>query len=86
MMLKRQRLKYLPHQVREYPNIDLTQQFTHSAMVDKGYMVVGGHVEESILNKIVNGEYVHFARLLPRDRIIAADNDENRMELVFREW
>ena len=36
-----------------------------SALVDKKYVVIGGQEDETIRSKIVNHEYIDFARLLP---------------------
>ena len=54
----------------------------HSSIVDKHYMVVGAHIEQSLRDKIKHGEYVDFTQLLPRDCIL---HDENRLELVNRD-
>ena len=43
-------------------------------------MVVGNCVEDHIRQRIENGEYVDFSRLLPRDRL--AMEEDNRMEIV----
>ena len=51
----------------------------HPSLVDEDYLVVGGHVDELTRLRIENGEYIDFARLLPRDRQIEEDN---RMEIV----
>ena len=56
--------------------------FVHSMFVDEDYSMMGGHVDNATRSKIINGEYVDFARLLPRDRL--SDNDDKRMELVNR--
>ena len=36
--------------------------------VDDNYILVGAHLETSLKDKICKGEYVDFARLLPRER------------------
>ena len=54
----------------------------HLALVDENYLVVGNYVEESIRQRIENGEYIDFARLLPRDRL--ALEEDNRMEVINR--
>ena len=54
----------------------------HPALIDEDYLVVGNHVEENIRERIENGEYVDFARLLPRDRLLM--EEDNRMEIVNR--
>ena len=59
---------------------DLSNRFMHSAMVDEDYLVVARHVDEHLVRKIKAGEYIDFARLLPRDRV-AAEQDQ-RMQLV----
>ena len=48
--------------------------------MDESYLVVGNYVEESLRLRIINGEYVDFARLLPRDRVSL--EEDNRMELI----
>ena len=54
----------------------------HPAVIDEDYLVVGNYVKEHIRQRIENGEYVDFSRLLPRDRL--AFEDETRMEIVNR--
>ena len=46
----------------------------HSVLVDEDYLIVAAHVDTLVLNKIVLGEYVDFARLLPRDSILQEDD------------
>ena len=53
-----------------------------SAMMDKDYLVIGGHVDESTRAKIVKGEYIDFGKLLPRDRVLT--DDESKLELVIK--
>lgn len=60
--------------------LDLSQQFVHSAMVDEEYLVVAAHVDENLLKKIRNCEYVDFARLLPRDRV--QQETDSRMQIL----
>ena len=43
---------------------------------------MGNHIDEQTLNKIKRGEYVDFGRLIPKDRILAAE--ENCLELVVK--
>ena len=59
---------------------DITGKFAHSMFVDEDYTMMCGHIDLSVRNKIVNSEYVDFARLLPKDRVI--EEDDKRMELV----
>ena len=52
------------------------------AQADYDYLVIGGHVDETMQQKIVKGEYIDFGKLIPRDRIMA--EEDGRMELVVR--
>ena len=53
----------------------------HSTVVDENYMLVGGHVDQALRDKICRGEYIDFARLIPRERNFS---EEPRLELVNR--
>ena len=57
-------------------------RYLHSAFMDKEYLVIGSHKDESLCMKIVNHEYVDFARFLPRDHV--SQEEDQRMELVNR--
>ena len=61
-------------------NPDFSQH--HPALIDENYLVIGNHVEEHIRQRIENGEYVDFSRLLPWDRLLA--DEDNCMEIVNR--
>ena len=52
-------------------------------MVDKIFMFVAAHVDQTIKTKIINGECVKFSRLIARDRVEA--EDDQRLELVNKE-
>ena len=56
-------------QRNQHNAIDLANNFVHSVMVDENYRVVGGHLDLTMRTKIINNEYVDFAKLLPKDRI-----------------
>ena len=43
-------------------------------------MTMGTYLDKAIIEKIVAGEYVDFARLLPRDKMLM--QDDHRMEIV----
>ena len=45
------------------------------AEVDEDYLLVGNYVEDHIRQRIKNGEYVDFARLLPRDRLVMDEDN-----------
>ena len=52
----------------------------YSTLVDESYLVIGSHLDSNLKGKIVNNEYVDFARLLLHDRQV----DDNRMEIINR--
>ena len=56
--------------------------FEFTARMDEDYLVIGAHIDEAMQTKIVNGEYVDFGKLIPRDRI--ATEEDERMELVMK--
>ena len=53
-----------------------------AALVDEDYFMLGGNVDENLRNKILNHEYIDFARLLLKDLLIC--EEDHRMELVSR--
>ena len=53
---------------------DINQLFTSSALVDESYIVVGGHLDEVMIEKISKGDYVDFAKLIPRDKIASEED------------
>ena len=55
----------------------------HSVMVDESYSMVASHVDPLIRARILEGEYVDFAKLLPKDKINW--HDDNQMEMMFKE-
>ena len=63
--------------------LDLNREFVHSAMVDKTYMLVASHLEESVIRKIENAEYVDFSKLIPKDKILA--EEETELKLIMKE-
>ena len=50
----------------------------HSALLDEDYLLVGNYINEITKKKIANGEYVDFAKLMPR---ISSEEDQH-MEIV----
>ena len=52
-------------------------------MVDEDYLLVASHVDSLTYSKIIASEYVDFAKLIPRDRVLQED-DGNRLELVIK--
>ena len=49
---------------------------------DEGYLTVGGHLDQATIDKISIGAYVDFSKLIPKDRVLA--EDDQRLEMVIR--
>ena len=62
--------------------IDASNIYVHSAMVDENYLLVRAHLDEAIKHKIVASEYVDFAKLLPKDRVL--EEEDSRMQMVYK--
>ena len=54
----------------------------HSVVVDEEYAIVGAHIDENLKRKIISGDYVDFARLIPRDSV--SMEADKRLEIVSR--
>ena len=67
--------------LRSTPVIPI-KDYLLTALMDEDYLVVGGHVDEATRIKILEGDYVDFARLLPRDRLSV--EEDHRMEIINR--
>ena len=52
----------------------------HSALLDEDYLLVGNYIDDVTHRKIGNGEYIYFAKLLPKDKI--GSEEDHRMEMV----
>ena len=61
------------------PGLD-RMMLLHCVVVDDGYLTVAAHVDNSLRHKILNFEYIDFARLLPRDQINA--EEDNRLTFM----
>ena len=53
-----------------------------STLLDEDYLVVVNYVDEQTRQKIGNGEYIDFAKLMPKDKI--GLEDDHCMEMVNR--
>ena len=53
----------------------------HSSFLDEDYLIVGNYIDENTKRRIGNGEYVDFAKLMPKDKLT---EDDHRMEMVNR--
>ena len=68
--------------ILDVPGMNLSSEFMKSALMDETFLLVASHLDQTTHEKIINGEYVDFARLIPRDRVLS--EDDNRMQLVMR--
>ena len=59
------------------------KEMIHSVLVDEEYSSVGSHLDEATVNKIKRGEYVDFAKLLPRDRL--SIEEDNHLQPIFKD-
>ena len=64
-------------------DFNICKNYVHSAMVDEHYQTVGSHVDEAIKMKIVNGQYVDFAKLVSKDRV-ALEEDHAQYRPCFK--
>ena len=62
-------------------NLINVPNLTQTVSVDDNYMVIGGHVDSLVQHKIINHEYIDFARLLLKGNK-SSSWDDNCMELV----
>ena len=67
-------------QVEQVDKINEINVPWHSALLDEDYLQVGNYVDEITRNKIARGEYVDFAKLMPKDKLTS--EDDNHMEMV----
>ena len=56
----------------------------HATLVDDKYVTIGGHIDQGVQEKIRKGEYIDFARLLPRTTSGNHSGEDQRMELINR--
>ena len=62
--------------------IEILRSMLQALLVDEKYLMVGSHVDDTIKRKIMNNEYIDFARLLSRDR--AGMEEDAPMKMVNR--
>ena len=51
-----------------------------TAEIDESFVLVGSLLDDQLVDKIKQGKYVNFAKLIPKDRIAIEEDD--RMEWV----
>ena len=64
-------------------NVPSIKNYHSTVMMDEEYLVIGGHIDETMQQKLIKGEYVDFRKLLPRDKMISSE-EEGHLELVIR--
>ena len=77
--------EFLDFQHLPAPNYDLdfNCDYLHSAMVEESYQLVASHLDEVIQANIVKGDYIDFGKLVPKDRVLTAD--DSRYKMIVRE-
>ena len=55
----------------------VTSELMHSVVVDEEFSMVASHVSDGTKRKIVNGEYVDFVKLLPREDFNVETTEED---------
>ena len=61
-------------------NWNQTDAAANSANIDENYLVIGAHIDQAIQQKIVNNEYVDFAKLIPKGRL--GKEEDHQLEIV----
>ena len=74
--------KMLPNPPGMHIPIDTTLVRSSVSRIDEDYLVVGGHLDESMQSRIKRGEYVDFGKLLPQNKILS--DNESHMEFVIK--
>ena len=63
---------------------DNSRNLMHAVIADDNYLVLGAHLDEHITEKIVNGDYIDLAKLLPKDRILALHNEGQKLHFMIK--
>ena len=66
----------LPH---SHPHFENMQFATNTTLMDESFLMVASHIDETLRRKIENGEYVDFAKLLPRER---GEDNQGMLQLI----
>ena len=54
----------------------------HSVLVDKSYSAIANHVDEQTKKKIINNEYVEFAKLIPKNKFRRLEDESSGLQQV----
>ena len=86
MKLRLPRLESCQHQVTNFQFLTIglvggtvTQ---HSALVDDKYMTIGANIDVHLREKIQDGTFVDFSKLLPHERTFSSS--DQKLELINR--
>ena len=63
-------------------NLHQSCNFGKTSDMDESYMIVGAHVDTAMVEKMQKGEYVDFGKLIPKDRILA--EEDQRLEMIIK--
>ena len=63
-------------------NWNQTDAAVSSANIDENYLIIGAHIEQGLQQKIINNEYVDFAKLIPKGRL--GKEEDHRLEIISR--
>ena len=58
-------------------------KFHSIVKIDQEYQLVGSHLDDALKEKIARGEYIDFGKLLPKDHILAEEDE--RLELIIKQ-
>ena len=83
MIRQAEAAKATMYEVSGENNLFSGNELFHSVLVDEDYSIIGNHLDESTKQKIIEGAYVDFVKLIPRERINVTE-DQKRMEIVVR--
>ena len=51
-----------------------------TVQIDESFLMVAAHLEQNVLDKIIQGEYVDFSKLIAKDRVLL--EEDNRMQII----
>ena len=61
-------------------NINVPMSMAHSFLADENFLLVASHLDQATYDKIVQGDYVDFTRLIPKDKVLM--EDDQRMQII----
>ena len=71
-----------PRQMGSDKHTNHQQLALPSTAYDENYIIVGSHMDPALKEKMRKGEYVDFARILPKDKM--QGEEDHRLELVYK--